>query len=100
MDFKLDDVSVIGAPPPPPPSKTIEVVGKLPGEHNPLIGHKFGADGFGFVHNGRVYMYMTNDTQGYAPNPTTGVSPGINYGNINQITVISSDGPGELGGPR
>ncbi|MFU8876299.1 family 43 glycosylhydrolase [Micromonospora sp. SL4-19] len=91
MDFKLDDVSVVGAPPPPPPSKTIEVVGKLPGEHNPLIGHKFGADGFGFVHNGRVYMYMTNDTQGYAPDPATGISPAINYGNINQITLISSD---------
>ncbi|MBY8870241.1 family 43 glycosylhydrolase [Micromonospora sp. PLK6-60] len=86
MDFKVDDVTlqeyVV--------SKTIEVVGKLPGEHNPLIGHKFGADGFGFVHDGRVYLYMTNDTQGYAPNPATGVSPGINYGDINQITVISS----------
>ncbi|MEV0157403.1 family 43 glycosylhydrolase [Micromonospora sp. NPDC050686] len=86
MDFKVDDVTlqeyVV--------SKTIEVVGKLPGEHNPLIGHKFGADGFGFVHDGRVYLYLTNDTQGYAPNPATGVSPGINYGNINQITVISS----------
>ncbi|MFI7661291.1 family 43 glycosylhydrolase [Micromonospora parva] len=91
MDFTLDDVSVVGAAPPAPASKTIEVVGKLPGEHNPLIGHKFGADGFGLVHDGRVYMYMTNDTQGYAPNPTTGVSPGINYGDINQITVISSE---------
>ncbi|RIV41174.1 family 43 glycosylhydrolase [Micromonospora radicis] len=90
MDFTLDDVSVVGAAPPAPPSKTIEVVGKLPGEHNPLIGHKFGADGYGFVHDGRVYMYMTNDTQGYAPDPTTGVSPGINYGDINQITVIST----------
>ncbi|MET8045709.1 family 43 glycosylhydrolase [Micromonospora sp. NPDC005215] len=90
MDFTLDDVSVVGAAPPAPASKTIEVVGKLPGEHNPLIGHKFGADGFGLVHDGRVYMYMTNDTQGYAPNPATGVSPGINYGDINQITVISS----------
>ncbi|WP_325048808.1 family 43 glycosylhydrolase [Micromonospora craterilacus] len=90
MDFKLDDVSVVGAAPPPTPSKTIEVVGKLPGEHNPLIGHKFGADGFGFTHDGRVYLYLTNDTQGYAPNPTTGVSPSINYGNINQITLISS----------
>lgn len=90
MDFKLDDVSVVGAAPPAPASKTIEVVGKLPGEHNPLIGHKFGADGYGFVHDGRVYMYLTNDTQGYAPDPVTGVSPGINYGDINQITVISS----------
>lgn len=93
MDFTVDDVSLVGAPPPPPaatPSKTIEVVGKVPGEHNPLIGHKFGADGYGFVHDGRVYMYMTNDTQGYAPNPSTGVSPSINYGNINQITLIST----------
>ncbi|MGQ3254632.1 MAG: family 43 glycosylhydrolase [Microbacterium aurantiacum] len=93
MDFVVDDISLVGAPPPPPPaapSKTIEVAGKLPGEHNPLIGHKFGADGYGFVHEGRVYMYMTNDTQGYAPNPSTGVSPQINYGNINQLTLIST----------
>lgn len=87
MDFTLDDVSMVGAP---PPSKTIEVAGKVPGEHNPLLGHKFGADGFGFVDSGRVYMYMTNDTQGYAPNPATGVSPSINYGAINQVTLISS----------
>ncbi|WP_230415699.1 family 43 glycosylhydrolase [Micromonospora tarapacensis] len=91
MDFKRDDVSVVGAVPSAAPSKTIEVVGKLPGEHNPLIGHKFGADGFGFAHDGRVYMYLTNDTQGFAPDPVTGISPGINYGDINQITVISSE---------
>ncbi|MGO1305924.1 MAG: hypothetical protein ACTMIH_00780, partial [Microbacterium gubbeenense] len=72
------------------PSKTIEIAGKKPGEHNPLLGHKFGADGFGFVDNGRVYMYMTNDTQGYAPDPDTGVSPQIDYGQITEITVISS----------
>lgn len=91
MDFKLDDVSIVGAAPPPPPSKTIEVVGKTPGEHNPLVSHKFGADGFGFADKGRVYLYMTNDTQGYAPSPSTGISPQINYGNINQVTVISSE---------
>ena len=91
MDFVVDDVSLIGTPPPPPPSKTIEVVGKIPGEHNPLIGHKFGADGFGYAEDGRVYMFMTNDTQGYAPDPITGISPSINYGNINQITLISSE---------
>ncbi|WP_105566881.1 family 43 glycosylhydrolase [Microbacterium halophytorum] len=93
MDFVIDDVSVTGAAPPPPPapaSKTIEIAGKEPGDHNPLLGHKFGADGFGFVDDGRVYMYMTNDTQGYAPDPETGVSPQINYGEINEITVISS----------
>ncbi|WP_402372252.1 family 43 glycosylhydrolase [Isoptericola rhizosphaerae] len=91
MDFVLDDVSLVGAEPPPPPSTTIEVVGKKPGEHNPLISHKFGADAFGFVDDGRVYLYLTNDTQGYAPDPETGISPGINYGDINQLTVISSE---------
>jgi arabinoxylan arabinofuranohydrolase len=91
MDFVLDDVSVVGAPPPPPASRTIEVVGKVPGEHNPLISHKFGADAFGFVDDGRVYLYLTNDTQGYAPDPATGISPQINYGDINQITLISSE---------
>lgn len=91
MDFTLDDVSVIGAAPPAPASRTIEVLAKTPGENNPLISHKFGADAFGFVDNGRVYIYMTNDTQGYAPDAATGVSPQINYGSINQITVISSE---------
>jgi arabinoxylan arabinofuranohydrolase len=74
-----------------PTSKTIEVVGKIPGEHNPLISHKFGADGFAFVEDGRVYMYITNDTQSYAPDPVTGISPRIDYGNIRTITLISSD---------
>lgn len=90
MDFVLDEVSVVGAEPPPPASTTIEVVGKNPGEHNPLISHKFGADAFGFVDDDRVYLYLTNDTQGYAPDPETGVSPRIDYGDIDQLTVISS----------
>ncbi|MBE7702044.1 family 43 glycosylhydrolase [Oerskovia sp. Sa1BUA8] len=91
MDFRLDDVSLTGAAPPAPPSKTIEVLGKVPGEHNPVISHKFGADAYGFVDDGRVYLYMTNDTQGYAPSSVTGVSPQIDYGSINQITLISSE---------
>lgn len=91
MDFSIDEISLVGAPPPAPPSKTIEVVGKQPGDSNPLISHKFGADGFGYAEDGRVYMYMTNDTQGYAPSSTTGVSPQINYGQINQVTLISSE---------
>ncbi|GAB7192378.1 family 43 glycosylhydrolase [Kineococcus sp. NUM-3379] len=94
MDFVVDDVSLEGveAPPPAPPaSRTVEVVGKLPGDSNPLISHKFGADAFGMVDGDRVYLYMTNDTQGYAPDPVTGVSPQIDYGKINQITVISSE---------
>ncbi len=86
MDFKVDDVTLNEFV----PSQTIEVLGKNPGEGNPLISHKFGADGNAFVHGGRVYLYMTNDTQMYNPGPN-GVSPTNTYGGINTITVISSD---------
>ncbi|WP_202609932.1 family 43 glycosylhydrolase [Herbidospora solisilvae] len=86
MDFKVDDVTLREFT----PSTTIEVLGKNPGEGNPLISHKFGADGNAFVHDGRVYLYMTNDTQVYNPGPN-GISPTNTYGGINTITVISSD---------
>ncbi|MGW6502253.1 family 43 glycosylhydrolase [Nonomuraea angiospora] len=86
MDFKVDDVTLQEFV----PSTTIEVLGKNPGEGNPLISHKFGADGNAFVHGGRVYLYLTNDTQMYKPGPD-GISPTNTYGGINTITVISSD---------
>lgn len=86
MDFKVDDVALQEFT----PSTTIEVLGKNPGEGNPLISHKFGADGNAFAHDGRVYVYMTNDTQVYNPGPN-GISPTNTYGGINTITVISSD---------
>ncbi|XVS67480.1 family 43 glycosylhydrolase [Actinosynnema sp. CA-299493] len=86
MDFAVDDVTLREFT----PSTTIEVLGKNPGEGNPLISHKFGADGNAFVHDGRVYLYMTNDTQVYQPGPD-GTSPTNTYGGINTITVISSD---------
>ena len=100
MDFKLDDVSVIGAPPPPPPSKTIEVVGKLPGEHNPLIGHKFGADGFGFVRRRpRVHVHDQR-------HPGLRAEPDHRRLAVDQLRQHQPDhadllrGPGELDGPR
>ncbi|MEU4449581.1 family 43 glycosylhydrolase [Actinosynnema sp. NPDC050801] len=86
MDFKVDDVTLTEFT----PSTTIEVLGKNPGEGNPLISHKFGADGNAFAHDGRVYVYLTNDTQVYNPGPD-GTSPTNTYGGINTITVISSD---------
>ncbi|MFJ6677331.1 family 43 glycosylhydrolase [Actinosynnema sp. NPDC091369] len=86
MDFAVDDVTLREFT----PSTTIEVLGKNPGEGNPLISHKFGADGNAFVHGGRVYLYLTNDTQVYSPGPD-GTSPTNTYGGINTITVISSD---------
>lgn len=91
MDFVVDEVSLIGAAAPPAPSSTIEVEGKEIGDHNPILGHKFGADGFGFVHDDRVYMYMTNDGQRFAPDPETGMPDQIDYGDITQINLVSSN---------
>ncbi len=86
MDFKVDDVTLEEYT----RSRTFEVLGKVPGEGNPLISHKFGADAHVFVHGDRVYLYMTNDTQVYYPGPD-GISPTNTYGGINTITVISSN---------
>ncbi|MCW6003988.1 family 43 glycosylhydrolase [Micromonospora sp. CPCC 205371] len=85
MDFNVDDVTLEEYT----RSRTFEVLGKIPGEGNPLISHKFGADANAFVHGGRVYLYMTNDTQVYYPD-ADGISPTNTYGGINTITVISS----------
>lgn len=85
MDFKVDDVSVVKQR-----NTAFNAVGKLPGNGNPLTSTKFGADPAAFVSNGRVYMYMTNDTQEWAPDANN-ISPTNTYAKINQITVISSD---------
>ena len=37
--------------------------------HNPIMDHKFGADPFAVTYNGRVYVYMTNDSQCYDQTP-------------------------------
>ncbi|MEJ6951767.1 glycoside hydrolase family 43 protein [Natronospora cellulosivora (SeqCode)] len=55
--------------------------------HNPLMAHKFGADPAGMVHDGRLYVYMTNDiierdNQGNIVENT--------YGQITTINRISS----------
>ncbi|MDP4088906.1 MAG: arabinoxylan arabinofuranohydrolase, partial [Bacillota bacterium] len=60
---------------------------KIPGYSNPLITHKYGADPYALVYDGRVYIYMTSDTLVY---DDQGKVTGVNYGIINTITVISS----------
>lgn len=62
--------------------------GKIMGNANPLITHKFGADPFAMEYNGRIYVYMTNDHYTYDSN---GALEKNQYGKINKITVISSD---------
>lgn len=61
---------------------------KKPGEHNPLMTQRFGADPYALVYNGRTYIYMTADV--IETNPDG--SPKANsYQKINKINVISSD---------
>ncbi|WP_224753902.1 family 43 glycosylhydrolase [Paenibacillus terricola] len=62
-------------------------IGKLPGYSNPLMSHKFGADPYALVYNGRVYVYMTNDAYEYDSN---GNIKDNTYGQIKTINVISS----------
>ncbi len=60
---------------------------KVPGYANPLITHKYGADPYAMVYNGRVYVYMTSDAYEYN---TDGTIKQNSYSKINTITVISS----------
>lgn len=61
---------------------------KNPMEHNPLITHKYSADPYAMVYDGRVYLYMTGDEPMYEAD---GSIKKNDYSNINTIRVISSD---------
>lgn len=65
-----------------------DAVAKLPGKHNPLISHKFGADPNVLAYDGRVYVYLTNDEYEY---DALGNVIDNTYAGINTITVISSE---------
>ncbi|MFD6093302.1 family 43 glycosylhydrolase [Oerskovia sp. NPDC060338] len=103
MDFRVDDVSVTLTS---PGGGGFDAVGKVPGNTNPLVSHAFGADPYAFAHDGRVYVYTTNDTQEWAPDENNISTPNT-YGKINQINVISSadlvnwtdHGPIQVAGP-
>ena len=66
----------------------MKATAKKPGTSNPLIDHKFGADPYAMEYNGRIYVYMTNDSQQYEKNNNGATDNG--YGDINTINVISS----------
>lgn len=90
MDFYVDDVSVVAQNVNVTQPGRVQLGGsaKTVGNSNPLVDHKFGADPFAMVYDGRVYIYMTNDSQEYAA--TNNGSKDNSYGNINTINVISS----------
>ena len=61
--------------------------------NNPIMAHKFAAAPFAMTYNGRVYVYMTNDSECYdrtnkdgSGNPTTANK----YSTISTLTVSSS----------
>nr|WP_317890666.1 glycoside hydrolase family 43 protein [Paenibacillus arenilitoris] len=65
-----------------------EAIGKLPGNGNPVVAHKFGADPYALAFGGRVYLYNTNDVLEY---DGEGEVKDNTYGNINKLSVLSSD---------
>lgn len=65
-----------------------QAVGKLPGNGNPLVSHKFGADPYVIVHQDRVYVYATYDQ---IERDAYGEVKDNTYSKINKLSVISSD---------
>lgn len=61
--------------------------GKELGNGNPLYTQKFGADPWAMEYDGRLYVYMTNDTYEYDGD---GNVKDNSYGTIRHINVISS----------
>lgn len=60
---------------------------KQPGNSNPLMDHKLGADPFALTYNGRVYIYMSSDAYVYNSNGTVKDN---DFSALNKINVISS----------
>lgn len=60
---------------------------KIPGNANPLMDHKLGADPYVLVHNGRVYVYMSSDSYVYNSNGTVKDN---DFSMLNKVHVISS----------
>lgn len=60
---------------------------KQPGNSNPLMDHKLGADPFALTYNGRVYVYMSSDAYVYNSNGTVIDN---DFSALNKINVISS----------
>ncbi|MFY9712584.1 MAG: glycoside hydrolase family 43 protein [Microbacterium sp.] len=94
--FSVDEVSLIkiaDAPEGPDFSGLENVQTKPVGDHNPLVGHKFGADPHHLVYDGRLYIYSTDDTQQYELNSkdANGLPTQSNgYGGITRLNVMST----------
>ena len=97
VDFEIDNVSLMktkDAPDDISQSDVESIQTKPVGDHNPVMGHKFGADPHHVVFNDRLYIYSTSDDQQYrtAEKKENGlpVRDG-GYDRINHLNVISTD---------
>ncbi|MGX9346395.1 family 43 glycosylhydrolase [Microbacterium sp. KNMS] len=96
QDFKVDELSLVkiaDAPEAPAYTNLESVQTKPIGDHNPLVGHKFGADPHHLIYNGRLYIYSTDDTQQYEANSkdANGLPTQPNgYGAITRLNVMST----------
>lgn len=96
QDFRVDDLTLVkiaDAPEAPEFTKLEDVQTKPVGDHNPLVGHKFGADPHHLIYNGRLYIYSTDDTQQYELNSKdeNGLPTQSNgYGGITRLNVMST----------
>ena len=62
-------------------------IAKTPGNSNPLMDYKLGADPYALVYNGRVYIYMSSDSYEYN---SDGSIKDNTFANLNKVHVISS----------
>jgi len=96
QDFQVDELSLVKISDAPvgPGFTSLEKVQTKPiGDHNPLVGHTFGADPHHLVYNGRLYIYSTNDSQQYEANTkdANGLPTQSNgYGAITTLNVMST----------
>lgn len=79
---------VVGMQPAARAEEIAQTAGKDVGNSNPLYTQHFGADPWGLEYNGRLYVYMTNDT---IQRDGDGNVVDNSYGQIKHINVISSD---------
>lgn len=70
------------------PAQEFAVSYKGMNANNPLLANSFACDPTAIEYNGRVYVYMTNDSQEYAAQGDEGDNT---YGYITSIHVISSE---------
>ena len=57
-------------------------------ENNPLLTNSYACDPYAMEYNGRLYVYMTNDTQQYEATNREGANT---YGHIQSMHIISTD---------